>query len=128
MREEGAVKRIVSQNIAEVELLGGGCKNCSCACQGKSGPKILQAINEINAKVGDKVEVEISSPKLLGAFLLVYILPILFLFLGYWIVSLVTADEGLKIFGGFLGLALGLLLVKFLVSRNKNFSARIVAC
>jgi sigma-E factor negative regulatory protein RseC len=127
MKEEGIVKRVLSEKIAEVELAGGeGCKTCSYACQGKAGPKAIEAVNEINARVGDRVEIEISSPKLLGAFLFVYILPILFLLLGYGVVSLIAKDEGPKIFGGFLGLVFGLGLVKFLGSRNTQFAARIV--
>jgi sigma-E factor negative regulatory protein RseC len=128
MREEGIVKRMVLDKIVEVQLASGeGCRTCSCRCQESGTAKTVEAANEIGAVLGERVEVEISSSKLLGAFLLIYILPLLFLLAGYGMFSLIASNEGLKILGAFLGLVFGLMLVRYLGSRNREIAVRIVA-
>jgi len=76
-------------NIAKVKITqNSACeesfKGCN-ACKGFTGKQeyIIETYNEINVKTGDKVKIKVQSPYYYRALILVFIMPILFLLLGY---------------------------------------------
>src|SRR3989339_87496 len=86
MKENGVVKKVVSQNLAEVELKRlSACKNCrACGAISESqGSFIIEAINDIGAKQHDIVEIEIPSSDVLSVSALVFLTPIILIIVGY---------------------------------------------
>jgi len=62
----------------------GGCASCGSAgtCKADAGGRLLEAENRAGAKPGDSVEVDISGGSFVKASLVVYMVPVLFLFIG----------------------------------------------
>ena len=87
MTETGVVKNI-SQGQAVVAIIrksacGESCKGCSGGC--KLSENCVNATNEIGAKCGDVVVVETSTKGILSKAFIVYILPLIVFFAGYFI-------------------------------------------
>ena len=62
------------------------CKKCgACKVFGVGGVMQIEALNEVSAKEGDKVEVEIAPRAVLWSNFLIFIFPVLMLFLGYFL-------------------------------------------
>ena len=72
----------------------------------------FKAQNRINAKVGDSVIVGINEEALLKSALLLYIVPLVTLFIGAILAKQLHNTNGYTMLGAMLGLILGLLWVK----------------
>ena len=72
----------------------------------------FKAQNRINAKVGDSVIVGINEQALLKSAVLLYIMPLVTLFIGAILMQQVFKTNGYAMLGALLGLVLGLLWVK----------------
>lgn len=72
----------------------------------------FKAQNHINAKVGDSVIVGINEQALLKSAMLLYIVPLLTLFIGAILMQQVFDTNGYAMLGALLGLVIGLLWVK----------------
>lgn len=128
MIQTAVVKRIISPNIAEVSLMrqlecGLSCKSCE-GCPQKPRDEIMaMAENAVEARVGDVVEVESNSGNAIGIAALVYLVPCIFLVLGYLLGAWIGLGEGACVLLAFLGLFVGfvpaLLLNRAIVKRNK---------
>jgi len=84
MEEEGIVLS-VEGSIASVRMVeGGGCEGCSSSgsCKVASGGRVLEADNKAGAKPGDSVTVRIEASSFLKASFIVYMVPVIFLFIG----------------------------------------------
>ena len=114
MTQEAVVTKLLPNGMAEVAVrrttaCGGNCGSCeSCVFQNELK---TPALNLIQAKPGQKVLIESQSSRIFKAAFLVYVLPILFLLLGYLIASLLSLGENAAILFSFAGLALGALTV-----------------
>jgi sigma-E factor negative regulatory protein RseC len=62
---------------------GDNCSSCSGSCKLLSHQ--VEVINNINAREGEWVELELEDSKILFAAFLIYIVPIIFFFIGYGI-------------------------------------------
>jgi positive regulator of sigma E activity len=83
--EQGKVIKISDKNLAEVQMKASPrCVNCGL-CKKTGEFASIEALNKIGAKLGDAVKIEIMERKILLAYFLVYILPILALVFGYFI-------------------------------------------
>ncbi len=82
----------------------------------------FKAQNRINAKVGDSVVVGINEKALLKGALLLYILPLVTLFIGAILASQLWHSDGSTMLGAFAGLVLGLLWVKGHTMSNRYFN------
>ena len=128
MIQTAVVKRIISPNIAEVSLMrqlecGLSCKSCE-GCPQKPRDEIMaMAENAVDARVGDVVEVESNSGNAIGIAALVYLVPCIFLVLGYLLGAWIGLGEGACVLLAFLGLFVGfvpaLLLNRAIAKRNK---------
>lgn len=81
----------VNVRIKRESACGGNCADCSASCQ--SGGQIVRAVNKAGADVGNKVVMRMDTKKVLAAAFMVYILPIVSLFVVYGVVFSITADE-----------------------------------
>ena len=72
----------------------------------------FKALNRINAKVGDSVIVGINEQALLKSAMLLYIVPLVTLFIGAILMQQIFETNGYAMLGALLGLVSGLLWVK----------------
>ncbi|MEA4965705.1 MAG: SoxR reducing system RseC family protein [Oscillospiraceae bacterium] len=109
MRQTVEVKRILDTEHAEVFLeresaCSGDCHRCG-GCGAARQTLFVRAENPIGAQPGDRVTLESDTGVVLGAAMLVYALPILMFFVGYFLGNAVSRLPGL--WGG-VGFVLGM--------------------
>lgn len=112
MVQTAVVKRIVSPGLAEVSLMrqlecGLKCKSCEGCPQKPKDEIFALAENQVDAKVNDVVEVESNSGSAIGIAALVYLVPCVFLVLGYLLGAWFHFGEGLCVMLAFVGLFVG---------------------
>ncbi|WMM26824.1 SoxR reducing system RseC family protein [Tissierella sp. MB52-C2] len=122
MDQVGLVRK-VSNGEAEVEVrrisgCGENCKGCGGGCNVPSHVVVLS--NDINAKVGDFVEIKGETKNILKYTMIIYMVPFVFLIMG---ISLgmkflknmsISSYEPLSFLIGLIFLAFGYLVVKFI--------------
>lgn len=125
---EGIVLELRGE-LALVRPTGHTSCNSSYCCQGKAVKKIdLEARNEINAVVGDKVIFEAKEAGLLLAAFITFILPFVLVFsggvLGNYMSGLIGINVTVAIMsGGIIFLIISIIIIKFYdnyVSKNIN--------
>lgn len=99
------VKR-VSACAHNCEQCGGGCSEMM-----KSAPVSVMAKNPLGAKPGDKVIVASDTGSILSAAAVVYLLPIVLFFVGYFAAQAFGAGEGVCIASGGACFALAMVLI-----------------
>jgi sigma-E factor negative regulatory protein RseC len=115
--EEGIVIEIFKDNMAKVKVgRHGECKNCG-ACPGDSA-LVIEAQNFIGAKAGQKVAFEMKETNMLMAAFVVYILPLIAIFVGVIVGQGVAVKfgyfvQGFQIAGGILAFILSIVNIKF---------------
>ena len=80
----------------------------------------MEAKNEIGAQLGDRVEIEARTSRVLGAAVLVYVVPFILFFIGYAIAAAMSLSEGLCMVMSFAAFAVGLLIVVVVGRRHKK--------
>jgi sigma-E factor negative regulatory protein RseC len=83
--EQGIVQEVAATKAFIVVNRTSACAGChgQSACRpSESKDMIIEAINEMNAKVGDRVQISVPTGSLLKATFLVYFLPVVALVLG----------------------------------------------
>ena len=86
MTQDAVVTKLVSRHVAEVEVergtaCGGTCESCeACVFQNRIR---AEAVNKVSALPGQKVVIESKTSDVLGAAALLYLVPVVLLFLGY---------------------------------------------
>lgn len=87
MREEGIVTAtedgIATVLIKRKSACGDNCATCKATCS--AGERSVAAKNDLGAKIGDRVSVEMDTGKILKTAFLVYILPLFVFFASYMI-------------------------------------------
>ncbi|EIJ41262.1 Positive regulator of sigma E activity [Beggiatoa alba B18LD] len=131
LEEEGVIVEATEKFVWVRTQRRSGCAQCSVDGCGTSslaslfGQKIneVRVINNLSAKLGDKVIIGLEERALLRGSLLLYILPLIFLFLvaasydSLAISSGLPSGEGWTALAGLFGLAGGLGLAHYLSSR-----------
>ena len=97
MREEGVVKKELGE-LCEVIVrrktaCGDNCASCGGSC--KMNFQKVTAKNQVGAKAGDCVIIEMESKKVLLSAFLVYILPVLVFFISFFAVNKIYASNNL---------------------------------
>jgi sigma-E factor negative regulatory protein RseC len=104
----------VKEKFAKVEIRRVSACGESCAsCKGGCAPTntYVEAENNIGAKLGQYVEIEMSTKTFLTAVLITYGLPLIMLFVGIFSGSALANSLGLKMNSDFAGVLLGFLLM-----------------
>jgi len=80
----GTVIEVQKNNKAKVLMRKhSACGDCGACQHGKENMKLnIIAFNEVSAKVGDMVEVDMETQNVLGAAFIVYVIPLFMLILG----------------------------------------------
>ncbi|MBO5355538.1 MAG: SoxR reducing system RseC family protein [Clostridia bacterium] len=121
MKTKATVVEIIDQNVAVVSVerraACDGChkavdgKGCSvCTLLGSKGETRALAKNTVGAALGDTVEVESRTRRIIGYAALVFLLPVALAIVGYLLGSKLSLGEGVSLL-----LALGGLLISFLL-------------
>lgn len=114
MIENGIIKKLENNNAWVLLQKGEQCHGCTaCRAFGDGSAEIL-AVNDINAKPGDKVEIEIQPKQVVKHSAVVFLLPVLALIIGYflgvkYLTSLSISEEPAGIIG-----SLGLMIISYL--------------
>ncbi len=120
MTQFAIIKKLTAPNKAEVEVLrgtacGDDCESCG-VCHYASKIRV-EAKNEIGAQPGDRVEIEARTSRILGAAVLVYVVPFILFFIGYAISAALDMSEAMRVLFSFVAFAIGLGIV-VLVGRS----------
>ena len=112
MEQTVRVREVHSDGTAAVihvreSACSGDCHKCS-GCGAAKEAVVFTADNPIGAKRGDLVKVESSTAPVLKAAVVLYVLPLVLFFLGYW---LGTLPGTFGTIGGVLGFMLGVVIV-----------------
>jgi sigma-E factor negative regulatory protein RseC len=116
LEQIGVVNKVYN-NIAQVQIkrttaCGGKCGECG-GCEVTS--QKVEALNTVGAKVGQVVQMEMNDTQILFAAFLVYIIPLVMLFIGYLAGYSVFSSEFAAGVSGVL-----LLIISFLVLRKMD--------
>lgn len=123
MRQIATVKRLMGEGRAEVLVRRQSACGHDCASCGGCGPESFASVtavadNSLGARPGDTVQVESESGQVLGMAFVLYLVPLVLLFVGYFIASgPLKLAEGTSLAVGVAGLAVGIAM-NFLVDRR----------
>ena len=133
MKAKATVAQIIDENIAIVSVerraACDGChkaadgKGCSvCTLLGSKGEARARAKNTVGAAIGDTVEVESRTKRIMGYAALVFLLPVALAIVAYLIGTKLSLGEGASLLLALAGLLLSFLLIffysKLVVSRR----------
>lgn len=112
MEQKAVVKRILPDGRVEVSLMrqlecGLSCKSCEGCPQKPKDELLATADNALGAGLNDVVTVRPNAGGALGGYVLVFLLPCLFLILGYLLGAAAGFGEGACLLAAFAGLVLG---------------------
>lgn len=120
MKKRGFVSKVNEDSINVVVIresaCGGNCASCG-SCESK--PIDLTLKTDKNYCVGDIVELEIDDSKYVGLLVLMYLLPLIALFIGFMLSAFVLSDifnyesDLINVMVGFI-----FLLITFFINRN----------
>lgn len=122
MRETGIVTEIRG-NTAKVKIVKRSACGENCAsCKGGCVPteRILAVKNTIGAECGDKVLIEMSDSRVIGAAFFVYILPLFIFIAGYFVLFFMGMAESLAIVISLVVTALFFALLKIYDKKNAD--------
>lgn len=120
MDQVGIVKEVkngdVVLEVRRVSACGASCGSCSSACE--VAPHFLTLKNEVNAKLGDIVEIKGEAKKILKYTFVIYIVPLIFLILGIGLGNVYFKGNGyanyelLSFLSGIISIGISLLILK----------------
>lgn len=101
---------IARVEIRRVSACGENCAMCKGGC--KPTKHIATVNNKVGAKPGDIVKIKTDDARVLKSAALLYILPILVLFVFYAIAYILTENTGVSSVSGVIGLVSGFFVLK----------------
>jgi len=126
MEEVGRVIEIKG-NMAKVEVaqkeLCHKCPSESFCKLATGGSRTIEATNEIEAKAGQLVKIEISSGSILASAFIIYIFPIIALLVGGVLAQWISGSQNMAIIVGIIALTASFLFVHFIdkkIDRSKK--------
>ena len=120
MRQSAKVIALLPNGEAQVTIkresaCGHDCTSCG-ACGAQARPIIANVVNAAGARVGDTVEIESKTSRIMALAFIVYVVPIILFFAFYVIANAVFKSEGGAIIGAMIGLLFGI-VVSIIVNR-----------
>jgi sigma-E factor negative regulatory protein RseC len=101
VREEGIVVEVKGPAASVKMVPRGGCGTCRVCATGEAGARYVDAENQVGARPGERVVVEISDARQLRAACMVYLLPLIAFLGGYCASAAVIHSEAAALcFGG----------------------------
>lgn len=136
MTQLAQVKKILSNECAEVSVhrktaCGHDCSECAGGCEITmyQSDLTVTAENGIGARIGDTVLLESANNEILYSAVLVYVVPFILFFIGYFLSRVIGLSEGFSILGACFCFVIGFLPARSLertVRERKSVQFRIV--
>ena len=121
MREIARVENVGSKgtmvSVKRRTACGDSCATCPSRCKTQNNKILVN--NNIGAKPGDYVEIEISTKNVLGSAFLVYLLPLIVFFAGYLIAEYLTKSEIIALIFGIIPFTLAFLFLHIWDKKHK---------
>lgn len=129
MTQNGIVTKLLDRGRAQVSVergtaCGGHCDGCETCVY--AARLLVDAENAVHAVPGDRVILESGTRTILGAALLVYMLPLALFFIGYGVGAACGLGQGLCILLSLAGAVLGGGLTVLLGRRKGEITFRII--
>ena len=128
MQETGRVIEIAGKmakvEVAQKEI----CHKCPSEsfCKLATGDfRAIEAVNEIGAKPGDNVKIEIGSGNILMSAFFVYIFPIIALLVAGGLTQWISSNQNIAIIIGIIAMAFSFLIVRFF-DKKMNKSRKLI--
>jgi sigma-E factor negative regulatory protein RseC len=100
MLEQGVVTRVIPPDAVEVSLQASeACGRCGACHPASKGRLCIEAVAVPGVKTGDAVELEISTRGVIATSFVVYLLPIVFLIVGYIFGSVLAGFFSIQVSG-----------------------------
>jgi sigma-E factor negative regulatory protein RseC len=112
----------VSDGVVTVELQrGGGCTSCAMRgfCFSKNTPSVFKLKTDLALQAGDKVELEVSASGRVLVSTLIFIVPVLFLIMGFLLANIWITELGSIMFA-FAAMALSFFIIRLCDRRWGN--------
>ena len=123
MTQFAIIKKLTAPDKAEVEVLRGTACGDDCGssevCHYASKIRV-EARNDVGAQLGDRVEIEARTSRVLGAAVLVYVVPFVLFFIGYAVAAALNFSEGLSMVMSFAAFAVGMVIVVIVGRRHRK--------
>lgn len=131
MINKGIVTKIKGNKISVRLYKSSACSHCSaCSEEAKSG-KIFDFPFDKEVEKGDLVTLEIAEKEVMKAAIIVYVIPPIFMILGYIVAASLNFSETMSALGSFVGLAVSFLILflydKFFAKKNIEEEIKIIA-
>ncbi len=124
MIEQGIVIASNNERVTVQMEKSDKCHNCTLCDSSGADFRTLEAVNLSQARIGDRVEVEIKAANILLYSFLLFIFPILLMIAGYYAGSSLAGAEGARqeagIIGAMLGIAAAFILIKIFTIKIKG--------
>lgn len=122
MKQTGTVTKLLDGGLAQVSIeRGTACGHCTGCGECVYGKQIfIEAVNKVLAKPGDKVTVESETGVIMQVAVLIYLVPVVMLFLGYGLGALAHLSQGRCILASFVSLLIGIVFITLLGRRHKK--------
>ena len=109
MKEQGVVSRTISPHLAAVAFQRSeACAKCRLCHDVGEGMVGIEAVNEVGARRDDIVEIEIPSGEIVKGSIVVFLIPILFLAVGYLVGAYLMRLAGWGMWEEGMGIVLGI--------------------
>ncbi|MDZ4121687.1 MAG: SoxR reducing system RseC family protein [Candidatus Cloacimonadaceae bacterium] len=129
-QEDVGVVTEILPGAVKVEIQrGAGCKSCAMQgfCFSKNTPALFVLQTDLTLQVGDRVQMEISAQDRVLASLLIFVLPVVLLFLGF-ILARPFFPEVYAAITGFIFMGLSFLIIRYIDKKmGSKQSCRITA-
>ena len=120
MKENGIVKSINDKEIMLEISPSLACSKC-CSCN-KGKQRIVKIENNgQNVHIGEKIEYEVEAKNMVGIFLMMYGIPLVFFLLCLFITHFMTKNAPVAFFAGILGVAITYLFIGIFVKKHPSF-------
>lgn len=112
--DSGVVSEVKGFTVKVEVQRGSGCKSCQMRgfCFSKNTPAVFTLESSLPLKVGDRVELDISAKDRILASLIIFVMPIVFLFVAF-IIAQLFFSELISIALAFAAMALSFLLIRY---------------
>ena len=115
-QQEGIVLEVIGDMAKVKTSRHNDCENCG-ACPGNSA-MVLEALNPVGAKPGQRVAIEVQEVNMLKAAFIVYILPLIAVFIGAVLGGMLAQKLGneslwFQVTGGIVAFVLSVVYIKY---------------
>lgn len=126
MTQKAIVKKLLQNNLAEIEVTRqSACSHDCSKCGGCGGAQVqriqTQAINRIGAKIGETVTIEGENKEVFRAATVVYLVPLILFFAIFALLRGFSISEGVATASAIAGFILGIVIA---IGYNKRVRQR----